>query len=145
MTDTLTLEQASRIAAQALAAGRDRGYAPLAVAVLDARGCLKAFLAEDGTSLLRADIAAAKASGALGMGVGGRALQARAQHNPGFFHSLAALSQGRMVPVPGSVLIRNGSGALLGAVGISGDTADNDETCAVAGVQAAGLVADAGQ
>jgi uncharacterized protein GlcG (DUF336 family) len=139
------LEQANRVAGQALAAARKHGFAPLAVAVLDARGCLKAFMAEDGTSLLRADIAVAKATAALNMGMGGRTLAKRAQHNPGFFHSLDAVSGGRMVAVHGSVLVRDAGGGLLGAVGISGDTADNDELCALAGIRDAGLVADAGE
>ena len=142
---TLTLELANRIVTHALAAGRRSECAPLAVAVLDARGCLKAFGAEDGTSLLRGDIAAAKAAGALNMGFGGRTLARRAQQNPAFFDSLNAVSHGRMVAVRGSVLLRDAAGTLLGAVGISGDTSENDEACAVAGVQAAGLTADAGE
>ncbi|MBV7486838.1 heme-binding protein [Bordetella sp. BOR01] len=140
----LGLPQADKIASEALAAARRHGFAPLAVAVLDARACLKVFRADDGTSMLRGDIAIAKARGALGMGVGGRDLARRAAANPAFFQSLGTVSQGGMVPVRGSVLVRDARGALLGAVGISGDSAENDEVCAIAGIEAAGLAADAG-
>src|SRR5690606_15670281 len=101
-----------------------------AVAVLDMRGQLKAFSAEDGTSLMRAQIAMSKAWGALGMGMGGRSLTRRAQANPGFFTALGAMSDGNMVPAPGSVLIRTDDGELIGAVGISGDLPENDEAAA---------------
>ena len=99
--------------------------------------------AQDGTSLLRAEIAHGKAYGALAMGMGSRTLFQRAQEHPYFVSAVNSLAQGRLVPVPGGVLIQNG-GALLGAVGVSGDTSDNDETCAVAGIEAAGLKANAG-
>lgn len=143
-SNNLGLAQADKIAADALAAARRHGFAPLAVAVLDVRACLKVFRADDGTSLLRGDIAMAKARGALGMGMGGRDLARRAEANPAFFNSLNAVSQGGMVPVRGSVLIRDAQGVLLGAVGISGDSAEHDEVCAIAGIEAAGLAADAG-
>lgn len=142
---SLTLDQAHRIANEALQAGRRLELAPLAVVVLDPRGRPKALLAEDGTSLLRTEIATGKATGALNMGFGGRALARRAEQNPGFFASLNAVSQGRMVAVRGSVLVRGAAGELLGAVGISGDTAENDEACAVAAIEAAGLRADTGE
>lgn len=141
----LTLTLAQRIANEALQAGRRLQLAPLAVAVLDVRGCPNALLAEDGTSLLRTDIASGKATGALNMGMGGHALARRAEQNPGFFASLNAVSHGGMVPVRGSVLVHDAAGGLLGAVGISGDTADNDEACAVAAIQAVGLQADTGE
>ncbi|MBY4596418.1 heme-binding protein [Ottowia caeni] len=142
--DSLKLDQAQGIANAALETGRRKSLAPLAIAVLDARGCTQVLLAQEGTSLLRTDIATAKAAGALNMGVGGRELARRAEQNPGFVASLNAISQGRMVTVRGSVLVRDGQGRLLAAVGISGDTAENDEACAVAAIEAAGLHADTG-
>jgi uncharacterized protein GlcG (DUF336 family) len=140
----LRLEQARRIADVALAHARTLSLAPLAVAVLDARGTLKAFAAEDGTSLLREDIAQGKAWGALGLGFGGRELARRAQHAPAFMGALQAMSGGRMVPVPGGVLVRDAQGAVAGAVGISGDQSQQDEACAVQGILAAGLRPDTG-
>jgi uncharacterized protein GlcG (DUF336 family) len=141
----LTLAVSQRIANEALQAARRMDLAPLAVAVLDPRGCPKVLLAEDGTSLLRAEIASAKAAAALNMGMGGRALARRAEQNPAFFASLNAISKGRMVGVRGSVLVRDDEGRLLAAVGISGDTAENDETCAVAAIGVAGLRPDTGE
>jgi uncharacterized protein GlcG (DUF336 family) len=117
---------------------------PLAVTVLDARGCTKAFAAQDGTSLLRGEVAHGKAYGALSLGMGSRAIFKRAAEQPAFVGAINTMARGALVPVPGGVLIRDASGALLGAVGISGDTSDNDEACAVAGIAAAGLKADAG-
>jgi len=142
---TLTLDEADQIATQAILAGRKHEFQAIAVAVLDVRGCLKVFKADEGTSLLRGEIAIAKAAGALGLGVGGRNLAKRAEQSPTFFQSLNAVSYGRMVPVRGSVLIRKKTGELVGAIGISGDTAENDEVCAIAGIEATGLVADAGE
>lgn len=142
--ESISLESAVQIARLSLAHARAQEMAPLAVAVLDLRGTLKAFLAEDGTSLLRFEIAFAKAWGALGMGYGGRMLQQRSANTPLFYNALQAMSDGKVVTVPGSVLVRNAAGALLGAVGISGESSDNDERCAVAGIEAAGLVPDTG-
>jgi len=112
--------------------------------VLDARGCVKISAAQDGTSLLRSEIAHGKAYGALAMGMGSRALFQRAQEQAYFVSAVNTLAQGRLVPVPGGVLMHDASGALLGAVGVSGDTSDNDEICALAGIEAAGLKANAG-
>ncbi|MGH7037651.1 MAG: GlcG/HbpS family heme-binding protein [Stellaceae bacterium] len=140
----LTLAQASTIIDKALEKGRELGFKPLIVAVLDAGGQMKALKREDGSSLLRPEIAGGKAWGALGMGFGGREFARRAARNPAFIQALIAASGGRIVPVPGGVLIRGSSGAIEGAVGISGDTSDNDETCAVFGIRAAGLVPDTG-
>ena len=142
---TVTLAQASIIVDTALKKGRETKSAPLTVAVLDPGGHLVAFKREDKSGILRFDIAYGKAWGALGMGFGSRALFGRAAQNPGFFTALAAASGGRMVPNPGGVLIRNAEGDVIGAVGISGDTSDRDEMCAVAGIEAAGLKADPGQ
>jgi uncharacterized protein GlcG (DUF336 family) len=136
---SLTLAQASTIVDVALKKGRDTNCAALTVAVLDAGGHLVALKREDRSGILRFDIAFGKAWGALGMGFGTRELAERAAKVPTFFTSLAAVSQGRMVPVPGGVLIKNAAGDVLGAVGISGDTSDRDEACAVAGIEAAGL------
>jgi uncharacterized protein GlcG (DUF336 family) len=140
----LTLDVARKILDVALAKGVEKKLKPLVVAVLDARGCVKASAAQDGTSLLRGEIAHGKAYGALAMGMGSRALFQRAQEQAYFVSAVNTLAQGRMVPVPGGVMILDDNGALLGAVGVSGDTSDNDEICAVAGIEAAGLKANAG-
>jgi uncharacterized protein GlcG (DUF336 family) len=140
----LTLAQAATIVDAALAKGRETSSAPLSVAVLDAGGHLVAFKREDKSGIMRFDIAFGKAWGALGMGFGSRTLFGRAAKAQMFFTALTAASEGRMVPNPGGVLIRDAAGDVIGAVGISGDTADRDEQCAVAGIQAAGLVADPG-
>jgi uncharacterized protein GlcG (DUF336 family) len=139
----LTLDVAREILDVAFAKGVEKKLKPLAVTVLDARGCVKISAAQDGTSLLRGEIAHGKAYGALALGMGSRALFQRAQEQAYFIGAVNTLAQGRMVPVPGGVLIQDG-GILLGAVGISGDTSDNDEACAVAGIEAAGLKANAG-
>ena len=140
----LTLDVARKILDTALAKGVEKKLKPLVVTVLDARGCVKISAAQDGTSLLRSEIAHGKAYGALAMGMGSRALFQRAQEQAYFVSAVNTLAQGRMVPVPGGVLMHDASGALLGAVGVSGDTSDNDEICALAGIEAAGLTANAG-
>ena len=142
---SVTLAQASTIVDVALKRGRDTNCAPLTVAVLDAGGHLVAFKREDRSGILRFDIAFGKAWGALGMGFGSRELADRSAKNPLFFGVLATVAQGRFVPVPGGVLIKDADGAVLGAVGISGDTSDKDEVCAVAGIEAAGLSAVVGK
>ena len=141
---SLTLAQAATIVDAALAKGRDIDCAPLTVAVLDSGGHLVAFKREDRSGILRQDIASGKAWGALGMGFGSRELADRATRMPVFITVLSAVSQGRLVPVPGGVLIKNAAGEVVGAVGISGDTSDKDEACAVAGIAAAGLEAQTG-
>jgi uncharacterized protein GlcG (DUF336 family) len=141
---SVTLAQATTIVDVALKKGRETHCAPLTVAVLDAGGHLVAFKREDRSGILRYDIANGKAWGALGMGFGSRELADRAGKNPLFFGVLATVAQGRLVPVPGGVLIKDADGAVLGAVGISGDTSDKDEVCAVAGIEAAGLKAVVG-
>src|SRR5215813_13879982 len=135
----LTLVQASTIVDAALKAGREHKFMPLSVAVLDAGGHLVAFKREDKSGILRFDIAFGKAWGALGMGFGSRELGERATKNPLFIDALTTISQGRLVANPGGVLIKDAAGNVLGAVGISGDTSDKDEVCAVAGIEAAGL------
>ena len=140
----LTLDVARKILDAALAEASAKKIKPLVVTVLDARGCVKALAAQDGTSLMRGEIAHGKAYGALALGMGSRSIFTRAQEQPYFVDAVNTLAQGRMVPVPGGVLIHDASGALLGAVGISGDTSDNDEMCALAGIAAAGLKATTG-
>jgi uncharacterized protein GlcG (DUF336 family) len=141
---SLTLAQASTIVDTALKTAREAKFAPLSVAVLDGGGHLVAFKREDKSGILRFDIAFGKAWGALGMGFGSRTLAGRVSRSQMFFTALAAASEGRFVPVIGGVLIRDADGDVIGAVGISGDTSENDEKCAVAGITAAGLKADPG-
>jgi uncharacterized protein GlcG (DUF336 family) len=112
--------------------------------VLDPGGHLLAFKREDGSGILRPQIAQAKAWGALGMGLGGRALAGCAVEAPAFFSALTDISDGRIAPVAGGVLVRDGDGHVIGAVGISGDHPDNDEACAVYGIERTGLIADGG-
>ena len=141
----LTLVQAAVIVDEALAKGRELKLQPLTVVVLDGGGQLKAMKREDRASLLRPEIAMGKAWGTLGMGFGGREFARRmASGGAGFIQALTVASGGRIVPVPGGVLIRDPAGEIVGAVGISGDTSDKDEACAVFGITAAGLVADTG-
>ncbi|WP_420961388.1 GlcG/HbpS family heme-binding protein [Brucella sp. IR073] len=140
----LTLDKANEIITGAFAKAKALGLKPLVVAVYDAGGHLKAFQRQDGTSILRFEIASGKAFGALAVGAGSRWLHNQAKDRPHFLEGLSGVSGGRIVPVPGGVLIKDGSGEILGAAGISGDTSDNDETAAVAGIEAAGFVADAG-
>lgn len=144
MMHSLTLTLADAIADRALKKGREMNFKPLTVAVLDAGGHLVVLKRADNSSLLRPEIAFGKAWGALGMGFGGRELARRAEKVPTFFTALNAMSGGRMVPVAGGALIRNTSGAILGAIGISGDTSDNDEVCAIDAVQSQNLIADTG-
>ena len=144
---TITLQQAMTIVEAALRNARETGCAPLAVAVLDGGGHLKAFAREDAAGIVRPQIAIGKAWGALGMGVGSRALARRVAEQPqqqAFFAALNAMSGGRVVPAAGGVLIRDANGAVVGAVGISGDVSDKDEACALAGITAAQLAADTG-
>ncbi|MHB8770298.1 MAG: GlcG/HbpS family heme-binding protein [Syntrophales bacterium] len=142
--ETLTLTAADRIADKALEKGRELNFCPLTVVVLDAGGQLKVVKRDDGSSLLRFEIARGKAWGTLGMGFGGREIARRAVKMPGFYAALSDMSGGNMVPVPGGVLIKSSAGTILGAVGISGDTSENDEICAVYGVRSADLTPDTG-
>lgn len=139
----LSLEAAGKIVDEALAEGRRQNFMPLTVAVLDAGGCLVALKREDGSGILRPDIAIGKAWGALGMGVPSRLLRDRLADRPAFQAALAAASDGRFVAVPGGILLKaSDGGAVIGAVGISGDTSDKDELCAVVGAHAAGLATE---
>lgn len=141
---TLTLAHARTIVAAALEKAAELGLKPLTVAVLDAAGDLIALERQDGASPLRPAIAIGKANGAVQLGLGSRALMSRAESQPFFIQSMNALCNGSLVPVPGGVLVRGEGGRIIGAVGITGDTSDNDETAAIAGIAAANLTADAG-
>src|SRR5262249_7520557 len=140
----VTLDQASTIVDKALEHGKSQNFKPLSVVVLNSAGDTIVLKRQDKTSILRTPIATAKAWGALGMGCGSRELERRSKANPAFFATVTEISGGRMVPVAGGVLIRDASNNIIGAVGISGDVAQNDEACAVAGIQAAGLKPDTG-
>lgn len=140
----ITLEQARTIIAGALAKAADGGFKPLGVVVLDAGGHTTAFERQDGASAMRFKIAHGKAYGAIAMGLGSRTLYVRVQKQPYFIDAMNALADGALVPVPGGVLIRDSEGVLLGAVGVTGDNSGNEEMCAISGIEAARLVADAG-
>jgi uncharacterized protein GlcG (DUF336 family) len=136
---TINLQTARTIIGEALAAARAKGFKPLTVVVLDAGGHVVAAEREDGSSNKRFEIASGKAQGALALGMGSRALMARAEQQPYFIAAATAAVGGSLIPVPGGVLVRDTAGNLLGAVGVSGDTSDNDEAAAAAGIEAAGL------
>ena len=135
----ITLELASTIIAAALQKRAERGFKPLCVAVLDAGGHLVALQREDGASVLRPQIATAKAGGALALGISSRKIAEMALERPTFVASLGPISPHGVVPAAGGVLVVDADGQVIGAVGVTGDTSDNDETCALAGVAAAGL------
>jgi uncharacterized protein GlcG (DUF336 family) len=130
----ISLEEAVCIIDGALAEARRASTAPLSVAVLDRGGHLVALKREDNSGNLRADIAIGKARGSLGMGQSSRAMADRVAHAPHFFAAIAALSGGNVIPAAGGLLIAGKDGKTIGAVGISGDTPDNDEKCALAGI-----------
>jgi uncharacterized protein GlcG (DUF336 family) len=138
---TINLQTARTIIGEALAAARAKGFKPLTVVVLDAGGHVVAAEREDGSSNKRFEIASGKAQGALALGMGSRALMARAEQQPYFIAAATAAVGGSLIPVPGGVLVRDTAGTLLGAVGVSGDTSDNDEAAAAAGIEAASLQA----
>jgi uncharacterized protein GlcG (DUF336 family) len=143
MTD-LTLDAAQAIVAATLKYAAEHRLNPLGVVVLDARGASRALAAQDGTSLKRTEVAHAKAYGAVSMGMGSRSLAKRAKDHPHFVTAVGQTLGGAMIPVAGGVLIRDADGRLQGAVGVSGDTSDNDEAAAMAGIAAAGLTGDPG-
>ena len=138
---TITLSQARQIVDASLAKGRELGLKPLSVVVLDTRGSLVAALSEDGCAQLRPKVAHGKANAAIGLGMGTRALMNRAEQQAYVVQAVTGVLGGDMGPVPGGVLIRTAEGELVGAVGISGDTSDNDEAAALAGIASAGLTA----
>ncbi|WP_299055198.1 heme-binding protein [uncultured Nocardioides sp.] len=137
----LDLETARTIVAAARAHGREQGLKPLTVVVLDPGGHVVAVEREDGASIGRFDIGFGKAHGALALGMGSRSIMGRAEQQAYFIASVTSAVGGSLVPVPGGVLVKDSGGELVGAVGITGDTSDNDEAAAVAGIEAAGLVA----
>jgi uncharacterized protein GlcG (DUF336 family) len=140
----ITYVQARLIIDHALRYAEEQAFPPMTIAVLDTAGQLVAFARQDSSSLLRERIARGKAMGALNMGVGSRSLAQRASSHPAFVNALVALADGDLVPVPGGVLVRDADGSLCGAVGVSGHHPDEDEDCAVRGVEACGLRADTG-
>ena len=140
----LTLAEAKKIIEHTLAAQGTNKFKPMAVVVLSAAGTIRASESQDGTSLLRPKVAHGKAFGAISIGLGSRALFERAKVEPFFIQAVNSLCDGALVPVAGGVLVRDKDGNLLGAVGVTGDTSDNDELCAVAGIEAAGFVAETG-
>lgn len=140
----LTLADAKKIIEHAFVEQQKQGFKPMAIVVLGAGGSIRASESQDGTSLLRPKIAHGKAYGSISLGLGSRALYERAKVEPFFIQAMNSLCDGALVPVPGGVLIRTTDGELVGAVGITGDTSANDEQCAVAGIEAAGFVAETG-
>jgi uncharacterized protein GlcG (DUF336 family) len=138
----LPLVKAQVALSAALEYARKHALAPMTVAILDARGVLKVFAAEDATPLRRADIAIGKAYGALAMGAGSRSLQKRAEQQPSFIAAATQAVGGSLIPVPGGVLIRGDDKEIIGAIGVTGDKSDNDEATALAGLAAANLAAD---
>ncbi len=141
---TIALDTARTIIAAAREHSAGAGFKPLTVVVLDAGAHVVAAEREDGASNKRFEVAFGKAHGALALGMGSRALMGRAEQQPYFIAAVASAVGGALVPVPGGVLVRDGEGALVGAVGVTGDTSDNDEAAAVAGIEAAGLTAETG-
>lgn len=141
MKQMLTLVQAQAIIEGALSRSKSEKFKPMAIAVLDDSGNLIAFAREDGASMFRFEVAQAKAWGAVGMGVSSRTLAQRAEDNPNFFLSLATTASGKFLPQPGAVLIKSSDGKILGAVGASGGTGDEDELICIAGVESVGFTA----
>jgi len=137
--NSLSLNQAQAVVAGALATARDKGYKPMGVVVVDPAAQAIAFAREDGASALRLDIAHGKAGAAIGMGVSSRALAVRAKDMPAFFGTIATNAQHPFIPQTGAVLITNAQGDIIGAVGASGGTGDEDEEIVIAGIAAAGL------
>ncbi|MFF2299251.1 heme-binding protein [Arthrobacter sp. NPDC058127] len=138
---SIDLTTAQSIVTEALTAGHEQGFKPLTVVVLDAGGHLVAAARQDGASNNRFEIAHGKAYGALALGMGSRALMQRAEDQAYFIAAATAALGGRLIPVPGGVLIRDQDDTLQGAVGISGDSSDNDETAASKAIHGAGLKA----
>lgn len=138
---SLTLEKANIIINAAINKARKLNLAPITVVVLDESGHLKAMQREDGATVIREQIATAKAWGAVSMGISSRSLASVAEDRPDFMNALLNMANGKIMPVPGGVLIRNTKNHIIGAVGISGDISDQDERCAIAGIEAVGFIA----
>lgn len=142
MTVLLTLDKSNHIIQHAILKARTLKMSPLTVVVLDAAGQLKALQREDGATVIRQQIATAKAWGAVSMGISSRSLAAVAEHRSDFMNALITISEGKIMPVPGGVLIRDKqTNTILGAIGISGDSSEQDERCAIAGIESAGFIA----
>ncbi|MEP3046450.1 MAG: heme-binding protein [Roseibium sp.] len=139
---SLPLALADKIVEKALQVGRGEDLLPLTVVVLNAGGQIVAVKSEDGSGIMRFDVALGKAWGALGMGISSRLIRDRLSNRPSFQNALAAASDGRLIPVPGGVLVEDETGATIGAVGISGDTSEKDEYCAIQGIRASGLTSE---
>ena len=137
---SIGLDTAKSITAGARAAAKEHGMKPLTVVVLDAGGHVISVEREDGSSNNRFEIAFGKAYGALALGMGSRSLMARAEQQPYFITSAAAAIGGRLVPVPGGVIVKDAAGVTVGCVGVSGDTSDNDELAAIAGIRSVSLI-----
>ena len=140
----ISLANANRIISAGFAKGKELGLKPLAISVLDAGGHLIAFQRQDGASMMRFEIATGKAYGTLALGIGSRSINKLATDRPHFFTGLSSVSGGKIIPVPGGILVKSRSGETIGAVGVTGDTSDDDEAAGVAGIEAAGYVADPG-
>ncbi len=138
----VSLRKARTIVRKALEKGRELDLKPLSVVVLDAGGHLKAFEREDGAAPGRFGIAQGKAYGAVMLGMAGTAQMARAEQQAYFMASVNGVFGGQVVPVPGGVLLRDKKGSVIGAVGVTGDTSDNDAIAAMAGIEAAGLIGE---
>jgi len=141
---TLTLSRANKLIKGSFAKAASLNLKPIAVVVYDAGGIIKAYQAQDGTSIGRFQIAGGKARGALATGLGSRWLHNQAAERPHFLAGVNSVIEGGVVPVAGGVIARNAKGEIVGVVAISGDTSDNDEACAIAAIEDCGLVADAG-
>ena len=142
--EQITLDKANLIIKNAINKARELKINPIMVVILDHRGAIKACSGEDGISSLRFKIAHGKANGAFQMGMGSRALYNRAEQQAYFINAVNSLTNGALVPVPGGVLIKDKNNNIVGSLGISGDTSDNDEIAAITGIEAAGYNPDIG-
>lgn len=140
----MKLAVCQKIANEVLSFARSKNFKPMGVVVLDARAAVRVVMVEDGTSQKRAEVAHGKANASLAMGTGSRGLEERAKQRPHFMAAAPSLVGGPFMPVTGAVIVRDAAGDIVGAVGVSGDTSDNDEACALHAVAAVGLKADTG-
>lgn len=139
----ISVNKARTIIRKALAKGDELGFKPLSVVILDAGGHVKAFERSDGAAPGRFGIAHGKAYGSIMLGMAGTAQMARAEQQAYFMAAVNGVYGGQVVPVPGGVLVRDKRGTVIGAVGVTGDTSDNDVIAAMAGIEAAGLIGEA--
>lgn len=139
----LNLQIANQIVNHIIDAATERtDLKPMTAVVVDAGGAVISSQRQDGASPIRVDLAKGKAHGAVMMGISSRKLGERAEHQAYFIQAMNALCDGSLVPVAGGVLVRDASGSIIGAVGVTGDTSDNDEELAIAAIEAQGLTAD---